>query len=171
MNLPLSVSWNSNLPHCSSELWQAVYLDQKTSTSMQNNARRRTKTWRILKSKLQRLTLLEINTTEEKQTQTWTQAPARVWTRMQRWLIAASVPSTFPTAISLPLHWILPWPCSLLVAMRQDLPGRKLLSCSVKTDVSTAKKSETIDHGTRRNGDQWQSLQTQQHWPGLMLAK
>ena len=161
MNLTLSVSWNSNLSHCSSELWQAVYLDQKTSTSMQSNAKRRTKTWRILRSELQRLILLEIDTTKEKWIQTWIQAPARVRTQMQRRLIAASVQLTFPTAISLLSYQTLPWPHTLLVAMQQDLSERKLLSCSMKTNVSTAKKSRTIDCDTWKNGNQWQSLQTQ----------
>ena len=101
MNLPLSVSWNSNLPYYSLELWQPVYLDQKTSMSMQSNTKGHTKTWKIWRSKLQRLTLLRIDTTEEKQTQTWTRAPAQVQTRMQRQLIAASVPPTLPTAVPL----------------------------------------------------------------------
>ena len=142
-----------------------AYLDQKTSTNMQSNARRHIKTWRISRAKLQQLTLLEIDITKERQTQTQTQTPTQIQTQMQRWLIVASVSPTFHTAIPLLWHSILLWPCALLVAKRQNLPRRKLLNCSVRVDVLTAKRSGTINRNVLRSGNLWQLSQTQTwHW-------
>ena len=147
-----------------------TYLDQKTTTSIQSNVRRRTKTWRILRAKLQQLTLLEINTTKEGQTQTWTQAPTQVQMQTQKQLITASIPPTFYTAVLLPWHWILPWPRTLLVAKQQNSSRRRLLNYSIKTNASTAKRLRTINCNAQRSSNQWLSLQIR-YWHWSMLVR
>ena len=122
--------------------------------------------WRTSNSKHRQLTLVATSTTKE---QIQTRPRAQTQRPLAHKPIATSVQPTFCTAILFLLHQTL-LPCILLVAKSQGSPGRKLSSCSVKTVVSHARRSATIDQNIQTDGDRCQLLRTR-HWHGLTSMK